>query len=69
MVDNLDINKTSKTKLKTALKKFKTLFGGGLGKLNMEPINIKLKPNSTPYTGRYYNVPKAYETVFKKEVV
>ena len=58
-----------KTKLKHTQKKFKTLFGGGLGKLGIEPIDIDLKPNNMPYTGRYYNIPKAYKMAFKKEDV
>jgi hypothetical protein len=39
----------------------KTLFGGGLGKLDIEPIDIELKPGTKPYAGKYYNVPKAYK--------
>ena len=34
--------------------KFKTLFGGGLGKLDIEPIDIKLQPGTKPYIGTYY---------------
>ena len=48
------------------MKKFQTLFGGRLGKLDMEPIDIELIPGSKPYGGRYYKVPKTYEKVFKK---
>merc|ERR1712086_875346 len=63
MVNGLDITKASKTKLKHTLNKFPTLFGGGLGLLDIKPVDIDLKPGSKPYTGRYYNVPKAYHNL------
>ena len=45
------------------------MFGGGLGKLDIEPIDIKLQPGTKPYIGTYYNnVLKAYKAPFKKEV-
>jgi glutamate synthase domain-containing protein 2 len=45
------------------------LFGGGLGKLtNVKPARIKLKPGAKPFEGRYYNLPKAYEAVAKREI-
>ena len=36
--------------------------------LDMEPIDIELKPGTKPYAGTYYNVPKEYEAPFKREV-
>ena len=68
MVKDLDVPLEMKRKLTAKLKKFKTLFGGGLGKLDIEPIDIELKPGTKPYTGKYYNVPKVYEEPFKREV-
>ena len=44
------------------------MFGGGLGKLDIGPIDIELKPGTKPYARKYYNVPKEYEEPFKKEV-
>ena len=67
MVNGLDIAKASTTKLKQTLNKFPTLFGGGLGLLDIKPVDIELKPGSKPYGGRYYNVPKAYHDVAVKE--
>ena len=58
MVKALDIPRETKWKLTAKLKKFKTLFGEGLGKLDIELIDIELKPGTKPYTGKYYNVPK-----------
>ena len=43
MVDGLDIHRGSKKELKKTLKKFPTLFGGGLGKLKGKKAIIKLK--------------------------
>jgi hypothetical protein len=70
MINNLEISDTSKSKLFKCLRRFENgLFGGGLGRLkNMKPARIKLKPGAIPYKGRYYNLPKAYETVAKKEI-
>ena len=44
MVNELDIPRETKRKLTASLKRFKKLFGGGLGKLDINPINIQLKP-------------------------
>ena len=68
MVNNLDIKRDTKRKLTKTLKKFSTLFGGGLGKVDMKPIDIELKEGTTPYASTYYNVPKAYKQTLKKEV-
>ena len=50
MVKDLDIPRetmlTTKQKLKEKLKKFKTLFGRGPGKLDIKPIDIELKPGT-----------------------
>jgi len=59
MVRQLKISPASKKKLYPTLKKFPTLFGGSLGKVDCEPIHIDLKPGTKPSKQRYYNVPKA----------
>jgi hypothetical protein len=68
MVDELDIEESSKLKLKQTLKKFPTLFRGGLGRLNIPPVSIELKKDAKPYQGRYYSIPKAFESSTRKEV-
>jgi hypothetical protein len=68
MVDSLNIEETSKTKLKLTLNKFPTLFGGGLDRLNIPPVSIELKKDAKPFQGRYYNIPKAFESSTRKEV-
>ena len=67
MVNGLDIAKSSKTKLKQTLNRLFILFGGGLGLLNIRPVDIELQPGSKPYTGRCYNIRKAYNKIAKTE--
>jgi hypothetical protein len=62
MVDGLGIEESSRKKLKLTLNKFPTLFGGGLGRLNIPPVSIELKKDAKPVQGRYYNIPKAFES-------
>ena len=70
MVAHLDIDDSNKEQLKKTLRKFENgLFSGGLGKLkNYKPTHIKFKPVASPYKGRYYNLPKAYEYTCKKKI-
>ena len=70
MVADLEIDNSNKEQLKKTLRKFENgLFGGWLGKLkNCKPVHIKLKPGATPYKGKHYNLPKAYEYTCKKEI-
>ena len=67
MVNDLDIAKATKTKLKQTLNKFPTLFGGGLGLLNIKPVDIELRPGSKPHASQYYAIPRAYDKVAKAE--
>ena len=53
MVDELEISPGSKSKLKQTLKKFPTLFGGGLGLLKIKPVTIELQHDARPFNGRY----------------
>ena len=63
MIDNLDINNDIKRKLKDTLKKFLTLFCGGLGKLSKEfpAAHIKLKEGIIPYKGAAESVQETYQ--------
>ena len=49
MVNGLDIEKASKTKLKQTLNEFPTLFRGGLGLLDIRPVEVELQTGSKPY--------------------
>ena len=68
MVNGLDIAKATKTKLKQTLNKFPTLFSGGFGTLKMRPVDVELQEGAKPYTGRFYNIQKAYKDTAKTEV-
>ena len=50
------------------LQKHEPLFDGTLGKWNVEPLNIQLKPGVTPYHSRAFPIPKIHEETLKKEV-
>ena len=68
VMDGLDIQSSSKRSLKSTLKKFPKLFGGGLGKLDMKPVSISVKEGSKPHQGRYFNILQAYSAPTKKEI-
>ena len=61
MGDDLDIIWDIKWKLKNTLKKFPTLFGGGLGTLNdsFSKAHFTLKAGSKPHASTYYTMPRA----------
>ena len=60
-IDSLDhLDSNEKMELLNNLNQFPTLFGGGLGKLLIEPIRLELKPDAKPYHAQPFAVPKAY---------
>ena len=70
MVNDLEINNIIMLQLKETLKKFLTLFGGGLGKLGEDYLaaKINLKEGMKPNSSTYYTMPKAHEKPAKKEI-
>ena len=50
------------------LKKFEPLFDGTLGDLKPKPVSLQVRPDSTPYHGRAFPVPKINLKVLKKEL-
>jgi hypothetical protein len=50
------------------LKKFPTLFRGGLGMLNIKPERLELIHGAKPYHARPFPVPLSLEVTTKKEV-
>jgi hypothetical protein len=57
-----------KQKLSKTLKKFPTLFGGGLGMLNIKPIRLELIDGAKPYHARPFPVPQSLEAMTKTEM-
>jgi hypothetical protein len=50
------------------LKKFPTLFGGGLGMLNIKPVRLELIDGAKPYHERPFPLPQSLEATTKKEM-
>ena len=55
--------------LRKTLDKHKGLFQGGLGKLNIKPIRLELKPGAQPFHARPFPIPHSKEAVTKKELL
>jgi hypothetical protein len=54
--------------LSKTLKKFPTLFGGGLGMLNIKPVRLELIDGTKPYDARPFPVPQSLESTTKTEM-
>lgn len=68
-IETLDhLDSSQKELLLATLKQFSELFGGGLGRLNIDPIHLELKEGARPYHAKAFSIPKAYEATTKKEV-
>jgi hypothetical protein len=50
------------------LKKFPTLFVGGLGMLNIKPVKLELIDGAKPYHARLFPVPHSLEATTKTEM-
>jgi hypothetical protein len=50
------------------LKKFPTLFGRGLGMLNIKPVKLELIDGAKPYHARPFPVPQSLEVTTKTEM-
>jgi hypothetical protein len=50
------------------LKKFPTLFGGGLGMINIEPVKLELIDGANPYHTIPFPVPQSLEVTTKTEM-
>ena len=68
-VDSLEkLSSEEKDKLKQVLHSHPTLFGGGLGELNVKPIHLEVKEGAKPFHGNSHPIPKAYKVTTKKEI-
>jgi hypothetical protein len=59
------LTKEEKQILGKTLKKFPTLFGGGLGMLNIKPVRLELIYGAKPYHERPFPVPQSLEATEK----
>jgi hypothetical protein len=62
------LTKEEKNVMGKTLKKFPTLFGGGLGMLNIKPVKLELIDGVKPSHARPFPVPQSLEVTTKKEV-
>ena len=65
-LDHLDSKE--KQELLQTLNQYPTLFGGGLGSLQIEPIRLELKTGAQPSNSKPYPVPHAQLATTKKEI-
>ena len=65
-LDHLDAKE--KHELVNMLKHFPTLFGGGLGALDIEPVRLELKEGAKPYHAKPFLIPQAFLATTKKEI-
>jgi hypothetical protein len=54
--------------LSKTLKKLPTLFGGGLGMLDIKPVRLELIDGAKPYYARPFPVPQSLEATTKTEM-
>jgi hypothetical protein len=50
------LTEDDKQVLSKTLMKFPTLFGGGIGMLNIKPVKLELIDGSKPYTMKYHSL-------------
>ena len=62
------LNLEERQMLSDTLEAYPTLFGGGLGRLNIKPIDLELKPDATPYSARPFPIPQSLHKTTKKEI-
>jgi hypothetical protein len=62
------LSSQEKEKLYALLDKHRFLFKGTLGLLPTKPVHVEIKSNAKPFHGRAFSVPKAYESMIRKEV-
>ena len=66
--DARHLNERQQEQLHTVLEDFKELFDGTLGKWQMEPYDVELRDDATPYHARAYPIPKCHTDTLKLEV-
>ena len=60
--------RSEQEKLLALLNKYADLFDGTLGKWNLEPVELELKDDASPYHARPYPIPKCHAETLRMEV-
>jgi hypothetical protein len=66
--EQIHLSVEEQRQLQNVLFEFQGLFKGQCGKYNGDPVSLELIPGSTPYYGKPFSIPKAYEQVTKNEI-
>ena len=66
-IAHLFLEDQERNKLYTLLKKYECLFYVNLGTWHGKLYDIKLKPDTEPYHGKPFPVPRIHELMFKQE--
>jgi hypothetical protein len=61
------LTEDEKQVLGKTLNKFPTLFGGGIGMLNIRPVRLEFIDGATPYHAKPFPVPQSLEATTKKD--
>jgi hypothetical protein len=59
------LTEDEKQVLGKTLKEFPTVFGGGLGMLNIKPVQLELSDGAKPYHAISFPVPQSLEATTK----
>ena len=62
------LNPDQKRKLHSILMKYEELFDGTLGKWEMEPYEVELREDATPYHARAFPIPRIHQASLRTEV-
>lgn len=68
LVEQLRLSVDAKKQLTQLLKRHPTIFGGGLGKLDIDPVSVRVAPDAKPVNQQYYSIPQAYVGTTKREI-
>ena len=62
------LSSDEQAELQALLEKYDWLFDGTLGTWNLEPVELELLPDATPYHARPYPVPRCHQETLRMEV-
>ena len=67
VIQQSELSSDEKSRLKSLLFKYESLFDGSLGKLKWAKASFELKDGEKPHHAKPFSVPKIYETLIQKE--